>query len=278
LEDCVDSNGETLEFVFIDREKYHVFQWKERFSVETYFRLEIQDVLPKDIDRVLYLDIDMIVNKDISDLYELDFEDNYIAACGFSPNCERGDEFNAGMILFNMDKMRRDISFETYVALAQKLDGNFYQDQGLLNAQFGENGTKYLPKQMYNFTCAFYRKYKKELEPDFRLEDAVIIHFPGPGIRPWQARWEANDRKMLGRNNLQDVAASDGYLLDEVYYTLQEKWWRAAEKTTCYEQLLNEMYRKKCEIITSILDKTMETREYRYGYRILKILRKFKRR
>ncbi len=44
------------------------------WSIETYFRLKLFDVLPTDVDRILYLDGDMIVNKDITDLYYMTFD------------------------------------------------------------------------------------------------------------------------------------------------------------------------------------------------------------
>jgi lipopolysaccharide biosynthesis glycosyltransferase len=278
IRNFIERNNSLVEFIYLDGKKYQSFPSVGRFPIEAYFRLEVQDVIPADVHRLLYLDVDMLICGDIAELYHTDLGGKYLAACGFSTACEQGPEFNAGMLLMDLDRLRSEISFETYRKLADSLDGQFYADQGLLNAQFGENGTKYLPKKRYNFTCSFYRKFKDTLnQQGFQLDDIVIIHFAGPGIRPWQARWDADDRKLFGRNNLQDVAAASGYLLDEVYYKLQEKWWRAAEKTPGYEQLLNDMYRQKCAILTSILDKTMETREYRFGYRILKILRKFKR-
>ena len=43
------------------------------WSMETCFRLAMNNVLPEGLDRLIYLDGDMIINKDISDLYDRPF-------------------------------------------------------------------------------------------------------------------------------------------------------------------------------------------------------------
>ena len=278
LTDFVQNNGARCEFVYIDGEKYKkVFEWKERFSVETYFRLEIQDVFPTDLERVLYLDGDMIVNRDIDELYQMDLEEKYLAACGFSPKCERGDEFNAGMILFDMEKMRRDITFDTYVKLAEELHGDYYQDQGLLNAQFGDTGTKYVWKQKYNFTCAFYRKYKdavqKEL-PGFTVDDAVVLHYPGPGIRPWQAVFSGEEYEKLRDEGVLELLAMQGFIVDDLYMKLLTIWWDYAKKTPVYEELQSDMYRMKSEILEKTLLATVHTTSYRIGRKIVRLIKR----
>lgn len=278
LTDFVQAHGARCEFVYIDGEKYKkVFEWKERFSVETYFRLEIQDVFPKDLERVLYLDVDMIVNRDIDELYQMDLEGKYLAACGFSAKCERGDEFNAGMILFDMEKMRRDITFDTYVKLAEKLHGDYYQDQGLLNAQFGDTGTKYVWKQKYNFTCAFYRKYQdavqKEL-PGFTVDDAVVLHYPGPGIRPWQAAFSREEYEQLRDNGVLELLAMQGFIVDDLYMKLLTIWWDYAKKTPVYEELQSDMYRMKSELLEKTLLATVHTTSYKIGRKIVRLIKR----
>lgn len=280
LSDYVHKNNAQIDFFYITGEKYKVFQVEERFTVETYFRLEIQDLLPQDVERVLFLDTDMIVCRDLQELYELDFEDKYLIACGFSPRCERGDEFNAGMILYNIKKMRENhISFESYVELAEKMNGNFYLDQGLLNEMFGETGTKYIWKQKYNFTCPFYRKYREEImkeTPGFSLDDIVVLHYPGPGIRPWQALLTQEDFANLKKCQLLDAFAMRGYIIDELYISVLERWWKFAEKTPVYDELLTEMYRMKSKIYEDVLLAVTETKGYQLGNRLLKLPKRVK--
>ncbi len=278
LNEFVQAHGATIDFIYIDGEKYKkVFEWNERFSVEAYFRLEIQDVFPRNLDRVLYLDGDMIVNGDIDELYQTDLDGKYLAACGFSPRCECGDEFNSGMLLFDMEKMRKDITFETYVKLSERLHGDYYQDQGLLNAQFAEHGTKYVWKQKYNFTCAFYRKYQdavqKEL-PGFTVDDAVVLHYPGPGIRPWQAAFSREEYEQLRDNGVLELLAMQGFIVDDLYMKLLTIWWDYAKKTPVYEELQSDMYRMKSELLEKTLLATVHTTSYKIGRKIVRLIKR----
>ena len=276
----VETNGADISFVLVENELFSGFPLEERFSSEAYFRLIVQDVLPKEVDRLLYLDCDMIVTGDINELYHTELEDKYFAACGFSTQCECGDEFNSGMLLFDMEKMRRDISLKTYQALTKRLSSDFYLDQALLNAQFAKDGVKYVWKQKYNFTCPFYRKFadkiKKEM-PSYTLEDIVVVHFAGPGIRPWQICLTEEELKRLDKKNLLDFFAMKGYLIDKLYVYFLEMWWHYAEKTPCYEWLLFNMEKKKNQIYSEVLMAVIESKEYKIGYNLLQIPRRIKR-
>lgn len=276
----VETNGADISFVLVENELFSGFPLEERFSSEAYFRLIVQDVLPKEVDRLLYLDCDMIVTGDINELYHTELEDKYFAACGFSTQCECGDEFNSGMLLFDMEKMRRDISLKTYQALTKRLSSDFYLDQALLNAQFAKDGVKYVWKQKYNFTCPFYRKFadkiKKEM-PSYTLEDIVVVHFAGPGIRPWQMCLTEEELKRLDKKNLLDFFAMKGYLIDKLYVHFLEMWWHYAEKTPCYEWLLFNMEKKKNQIYSEVLMAVIESKEYKIGYNLLQIPRRIKR-
>ncbi len=276
----VETNGADISFVLVENELFSGFPMEERFSSEAYFRLIVQDVLPKEVDRLLYFDCDMIVTGDINELYHTELEDKYFAACGFSTQCECGDEFNSGMLLFDMEKMRRDISLKTYQALTKKLSSDFYLDQALLNAQFAKDGVKYVWKQKYNFTCPFYRKFadkiKKEM-PSYTLEDIVVVHFAGPGIRPWQMCLTEEELKRLDKKNLLDFFAMKGYLIDKLYVHFLEMWWHYAEKTPCYEWLLFDMEKKKNQIYSEVLRAVMDSNEYKIGYNLLQIPRRIKR-
>ena len=280
LQEYVEKYGSIIDFIYVDEKKYETFPTQKRFPIEAYFRLEVQDILPKEIERLLYLDCDMMICGDIAELYYTDFEDRYLVACGFSVRCECGNEFNSGMLLINMEKMRQDITFETYRKLVDQLHGDFYLDQGLLNYQFAENGTKYVWKEKYNFTCPFYRKYENQIQsvlPGFSIDDVVVMHFAGPGLRPWEAQIDDEEYKRLNKKNLLDIFAANGCIIDELYIHFLSKWWEYAKKVPMYQELLFEMYRKKCEIYTTVLGRVIDTKEYHIGYKIMKNIRKIKK-
>lgn len=276
----IKSKNAAVEFIYVEKDRYRKFLAGTRLTVETYFRLDVQDLLPDHIERLLFLDSDMIVCGDLKELYHTEFDNKYIAACGFSPRCERGSDFNAGMILFNMPKMRQDISFETYCKLADQLEGDYYFDQGLLNHEFSESGTQYVWKEKYNFTCSFYRKYKEEIRnifPKFTFDDVVIMHFPGPGIRPWEMSISQEEYRQMKEEGILPFLASQNYIIDDVYVFFLNKWWEFARKTMCYEELLQGMYQKKSEIYANALVAAINSKDYGIGHRVMKLPRKIKR-
>ncbi len=60
----------------------------EPFSIEMYYRIVAQCVLPDTVDRVLWLDSDIIVTGDISEFYNSDFGDKYMVVCSDAKPCE----------------------------------------------------------------------------------------------------------------------------------------------------------------------------------------------
>ena len=93
--------------------------FKGRFSIGTFYRLLMTELLPKnEVDRVIYLDADILVNLDIADLWftrldgrplaavpEIDatlghmVEDKHIIATG---RVKQNDYFNAGVLLLDL--------------------------------------------------------------------------------------------------------------------------------------------------------------------------------
>ena len=105
-----------IQFHKIDDSRFEKFGLTiEHITKETYFRYMIAEVLPN-IDNVLYLDGDTIVNGDISELFDTDLtnyycagvSDIYIESVGYKKTLGiDGLYINAGVILFNLDEMRK---------------------------------------------------------------------------------------------------------------------------------------------------------------------------
>lgn len=156
----------------------------DHITKETYFRYMIAEVLPN-IDRVLYLDGDTIVNADISELFDTDLttyycagvSDIYIESVGYKKTLGiDGLYINAGVILFNLDEMRKtDIAEKLFKLTAEN---NFkYQDQDAINVVF-KGKIKELDC-VYNFK----RVHQKAFPEKTPL--AKIIHYVGPN-KPWR--------------------------------------------------------------------------------------------
>ena len=181
------------------------------FSLETYFRLFIQDTMVE-YDKVLYLDSDMIVEYDVAELYKTDI-DGYLLAAVVDPDTAglyNGFEsqkkhymdeilkiskpfeyFQAGVILFNLDKMRGILNVKDMLKLASSYDWELL-DQDVLN-YIAQGDVKFVDMSwnvMYNWggiripriislaPIGHYIGYMKS------RKSPKIIHYAGPD-KPW---------------------------------------------------------------------------------------------
>ena len=121
---------------------------RDYYSATTYFRLFIPDLYPQ-YDKVLYLDSDIVVLSDIADLYNIDMEDNLVAAAPddviqtikvFQEYAELvvgvtdyKRYFNAGILLMNLDELRKFKFQDKFLYLLSKVKFSVAQDQDYLN-------------------------------------------------------------------------------------------------------------------------------------------------
>lgn len=180
-------------------------------TVETYFRFLIPELF-KGYSKVLYLDGDIIVKHDVSELFDIDIKDNLVGAChdvtcaglvnGFDPEhyeyCKTKmklqkpvNQFNAGVMIMNLDAFRNTYSTQYMLDFAEKGKFKFW-DQDALNilcenrvfwidsrwnffadeeGGWRGNINKYSPKAMYD-------AYKEA------GKDPFIYHFAG-NEKPW---------------------------------------------------------------------------------------------
>ena len=109
--------------------------------------------LKNEVDRILYLDADVICINPLNELYEHDIEDKYIVACTHTKrtlttiNAIRlGLNFdsevpyiNTGVMLMNIESLRKDFNSSSIFALIEKRGGAFIlPDQDIVMALYGE--------------------------------------------------------------------------------------------------------------------------------------------
>lgn len=130
-----------LTFIHIDRKRFQKLK-VTRTALETYFRYILPEILP-DKNKILYLDADIIVLGSLKELWETDITDYYAAGSvngGLDPSRLGITKYiNAGVVLFNLDKMRADnithFLFENTLKL--KKEGLLkLEDQDVLNYTF----------------------------------------------------------------------------------------------------------------------------------------------
>ena len=188
-------------------------------TVETYFRLFIQDIM-KDYKKVLYLDGDMIVKHDVADLYDQNVRGYILGAVRdidmagvYNSNLVKAEDnidpkrkeyidnvigltnpydyFQAGVLLLNLDMMRKSFTVKDAIKLASEREWT-YLDQDILN-YLAKGKVKYLDQKwnvLYDWEFVRIKNVisKAPVEMfDLYMEsrkDPSIIHYGGT-VKPW---------------------------------------------------------------------------------------------
>ncbi len=165
-------------------------------------KLFIADYLP-DVKKVLYLDADTLVQSDLAELYKTGISRDYAAAVKdglmyqfpehiAAVNPQHKDfYFNSGIMLLNLEKIRRDEIMRRAV-IYFNTHNEIFGDQDVLNVVF-DGRVKPLS---YRYNCnstffeekdaAFLSSFYEESVPQTTREvydRAVILHFAGH--KPW---------------------------------------------------------------------------------------------
>ena len=171
------------------------------WPLETYFRLFVTDILPKSIRRALYLDPDIIVNKSIYEFYYMDMREKEIISCrefnrkpdGFGDSrdeifasCmyeEEFEYFNAGVMLLNLEQLRRTVKGSDYIEMLKGKNGKLLAgDQDLLNLFHWKN-TGFVDEFRYDFFPITCFGEIENLSANEVKQQASIIHYGGE--KPW---------------------------------------------------------------------------------------------
>lgn len=256
LEAHITKCGHKISFIRQDIVCFDNFILSERFPKAVYFRLMAHKYLPEDIDRILYLDVDIIVDKNIDDLYNMDFEDKYLIAASHNPDpsyyntlnkhtvnyesAGKGEFFNSGVLLMNLNKFRENITEESYIKayeICEKENIPIFYDQGLLNFMFFDK-TKYVSSMDYNFRYSIPKTYPSRIDPNREYKKS-IIHYTGmkQPYKPWDLRFTD---EML--EQFSDVPYQDNYFYaSKELNDLMEKWWAYASHTPIYDALIEQV-------------------------------------
>lgn len=213
------------------------------WTLEVYYRLLLQDMMPDEVDKILQMDVDMIVNGSLSGLYDIPFNGKSLIVCqdmsvtksGLLPQQEKlfADAiatnefkyFNAGIMVMNLAKLRQTVNFNTFLEIvAEKRNMLFAQDQDLLNYLFfqdviyaDENKYDVFAKIAYNNGCGY----------DWVKSNVSVIHYAGK--KPWTQ--------------------------DACRYDTEKIWWEYAKLTPYYYELMEQTLLG--EMTESFADKTI---------------------
>ena len=211
-----ESQNIKIEFVDLN---YYIEEVKDKlyirdyYSKSTYFRLFIPNLYPQ-YNKAIYLDSDTVVLGDISELFNEDIEGKLLAAVpdGIIQNFSVFQEyaelvvgvsnykkyFNAGVLLMNLDEMRRFDFQSKFLYLLETIKFKVAQDQDYLN-RLCKGKTKIIHGGWY----------KMPIIDDIPEDELKILHF-NINYKPWH--------------------------FDNVLY--KDYFWNYAKKTEFYNDIL----------------------------------------
>jgi len=209
LRHMVEARGGTIAFHRIDREAVAGFPSRHRFTPAMWYRLFLPELLPK-VERVLYLDCDTVVTDHLDQLWSTDLGEHWLAAVTnvFEPwSGHRPAElglpgpeayFNSGVLLLNLEAIRRDGRGEAVRELARSRGDLLWPDQDALNLVLGERRLPLHPRwNCMNSVLAFPSAldvFGAEAVEEARRRPG-IRHFEGPDAnKPWHLLCDAPGR------------------------------------------------------------------------------------
>ena len=201
-----------------------------QWSIETYYRLMLMDILPDNIDRILYLDVDLIINGSVEEFYHVDFKGDEVIVADDSNGKRSRDTFgskqaemfkdmldngfryfNADVMLFNVQEIRKTHNFNTYMKAVEEWDYDMEaHDQDIINYVHGYKAS-YIDYMEYNLFARIAHNQKYTYE-DVK-NNVIIIHFAGD--KPWDNT--------------------------NCHFDIEQLWWDYAKKTIFYNELLEKM-------------------------------------
>ena len=190
-------SGMTLTVIDIEPALFDSFPVSARFSIEIYYRILAQFILPVELDRILWLDADIIVVKDIGAFYHQPFGGMKYVVC---PEKEYPGEydlwkarmqkerlglpdehiyFNSGVMLMNLALLRKETKRDEILHKCLELkDALQFPDQDLLNAIYSGQ-VKYAEWKLFNYELLGVKRLPKE-----DAERVSILHYTGL-YKPW---------------------------------------------------------------------------------------------
>ena len=195
-----------IEFVdlnyYINKIKNKLYT-RDYYSVTTYFRLFIPNLYPQ-YNKALYLDCDIVLLADVAELYNIDMGDNLVAA---APDdviqkivgvADYRNYFNAGVLLMNLDELRKFDFQEKFLYSLEKIKFAVAQDQDYLNRLC--KGRVKIISNVWD---------KMPISNDTDTNDLKLIHY-NLAFKPWH--------------------------FEDILY--KEYFWKYAKKTEFFDEII----------------------------------------
>ncbi|NWF61052.1 MAG: glycosyltransferase family 8 protein [Fischerella sp.] len=171
------------------------------FSIATYFRLLLPELLPKQVEKVIYLDSDLLVQGNLEKLWEKELDDfpalavqdylfpwvsnglqdtyQELGLASDTPYC------NAGVMLMNLKQWRAEALANKVLEYSHKYHDTVYvADQDGINALIADRWKLLDPKWNVQIFGVDSSAIKLPYKPTELIRDGFILHFTTK-IKPW---------------------------------------------------------------------------------------------
>ena len=210
---------ENVNIEFVDL-NYYIEEIKDKlytrdyFSKTTYFRLFIPNLYPQ-YNKALYLDSDVVLLRDVAELFNTDLGDNLVGAAPddviqtievfqeYADNVvgvsDYRNYFNAGVLLMNLDELRKYNFQEKFLYVLGTIKFSVAQDQDYLN-RLCKGRVKLIDKNWNRMPVSNVEVDEKDLK---------LVHY-NLAFKPW---------------HFEDILYKDYF-------------WRYAQKTEFFDEIL----------------------------------------
>jgi len=238
IKDCQISFVQIDESLFEDYKKLTTHSY---ITLATYYRLKIPQFLNENIKRIIYLDCDMIVNESLSELYNTDLGDNYIGGVidirvKYKHKWKNKIYVNAGMLLIDVDKIRKDNIEEKFLEYTKNNFDNIKAgDQDIIN--FTLEGKIKVLDDLWNVQVSSF------ISRSNFTKHPKIIHYVAKK-KPWKfgsysvfkdryfqilalTPWAIPESEKFKWTVLNKICSACNFIIDKPAFALRPKFWEA---------------------------------------------------
>ena len=216
LSEMVERGGGEISFLEVSEHRVAGLRTRDSLPASHWYRVFLPELLPRH-DRILYLDADLIAVDTLSPLWQLDLRTDYLGAVTNvfqQDHLNRISElglsdpavyFNSGVLLMNLELMRRDDCTRAIVDYARANAARLsWPEQDALNLLLGNRRLALHPRwNLMNSLLVFEHAvdvFGAEALAEAKASPA-IRHFEGPAQnKPWHADCERPDRELYARH------------------------------------------------------------------------------
>ena len=168
---------------------------KRNWTTSTFYKLLLQNLLQNE-SKVLYLDSDTLIYRDLIKLYNYNITNNYyVGAYEGKPPKKYGKNLknfiNGGIILINLENLRRDKIYEKIYEFLRKNNGSLpYLEQDAINIVCNQKNAIF-PRYYVSHGICNYKRFKtinskksNKGKLNQYLKEPYIFHFK-IYIKPW---------------------------------------------------------------------------------------------